>query len=205
VVAPAETSPSEVARPALLDRIGIYFSIFGGVAVLAGLISHVLLLIALLGITYTLILVAIAVRDKSIRWPAWRVIIGLVLVGTSVFLYYAPPRTESFPINMAGFEDWTFGKYSLSYFPITADPQIGNEFHQSELDCDQFDADVNARCFTNGHIAGYPGAVISWVSVKGGAYNGLWIPLEAFAMGSPGLAADIPNCDSLWFKVFPFL
>jgi hypothetical protein len=193
------------SEPGLLDRTSLYFSIFGGIVVVASLVSHILLLITLIGVTYIFILVVIAIRDKSIGWPAWRVIIALVLAGVSVFLYYAPPRTESFTINLAGWQGWTFGKHSLSYFPVTANPQVGDEYQQTELDPSQIYNDVNARCWTTGNIAGYPGAKVIWVSIKGGNFDGLWVPYEAFNFGSPGLADDIPNCDSWWFKVFPFL
>ena len=172
---------------------------------MASLVSHVLLLITLIGVTYMVILVVIAIRDKSIGWPAWRVIIALVLAGVSVFLYYAPPRTESFTISLANWESWTFGKHTLSYYPVTSNPQVGDEYQQTELDPGQRYEDVNARCWTTGNIAGYPSAKINWVSIKGGNFDGLWIPYEAFNFNSPGLAGDIPNCDSWWFKVFPFL
>ena len=172
---------------------------------MASLVSHILLLITLSGVTGLFILVVIAIRDKSIGWPAWRVIIALALAGISVFLYYAPPRTESFTINLAGWAGWTFGKHSLSYFPVTSNAQIGNEYQQTELDPDQIYPDVHARCWTTGNIAGYPDAKISWVSIKGGNFDGLWIPYEAFNYNSAGLADDIPNCGSWWFRAFPFL
>ena len=43
--------------------------------------------------------------------------------------------------------------------------------------------------------------MITWVSVKGGNYDGLWIPFTAFQAGSPGLANDIPNCNSKSDKI----
>lgn len=205
VVVPAEGARPEEAKPAPLEKLGLYFSIVGGVALVASLISHVLLLSAILGISYILILIAVGVRDKSIGWPAWRVIIALVLAGACVFLYYVPPRTENFMINLTGYQSWSLGKYTIPKYPITADPQTGNEYQNSELDFGQIYNNVNARCFTNGHIAGYPGDVVTWVSIKGGAYDGLWIPYEAFFANSPGAARDIPACDSFWFKIFPFL
>jgi hypothetical protein len=151
------------------------------------------------------ILIVIAIRDKSIGWPAWRVIIALALAGISVFLYYMPPRTESFMINLAGWTGWTFSTHSLSYFPVTDDAQVGDEYQQTELDPNQIYPDVHARCWSTGNIAGYPGVKITWVSIKGGNFDGLWIPYEAFNYNSAGLADDIPNCNSWWFKAFPFL
>jgi hypothetical protein len=49
------------------------------------------------------------------------------------------------------------------------------------------------------------GETYLWVSIKGGAHDGLWIPYEGFVANSSGAADDIPACDSLWFKIFPFL
>lgn len=157
------------------------------------------------GVTCLVTVFAMAIRDKSSGKRAWRVIIALLLAGAAVSVYYAPPRTETFTINLAGWTGWTFGKNSLSYFPVTDDAQVGEEYQQTELDQDQIYPDLHARCWTTGNIAGYPGVKIPWVSIKGGNFDGLWIPYEAFNYNSAGLAHDIPNCDSWWFKAFPFL
>jgi hypothetical protein len=204
---PPPTSPPKPPTSKIWswENIGLVFTILGGIALLASLVTHILLLITIGGVTTLFFLVVTAIRDKSISWPAWRVIIALVLAGVSVFLYYVPPRTESFTINLANWESWTFGKHTLSYYPVTSNPQVGNEYQQTELDQNQIYDGVNARCWTTGNIAGYPGAKVTWVSIKGGNFDGLWIPYEAFNFNSPGLAEDIPNCDSWWFKIFPFL
>jgi hypothetical protein len=202
--APAETPSTEAAKPGLLDKIGLYLAIFGGIALVASSLSHVLNLIIGLGLAYILSLVVLAYREKSISWPAWRVIIALVLAGGVIFLYYASPKTEAFEINMENFTTWPGLTPPVYDFPVSANPQTGREYSNYELDPGNI-YNVNVRCWAPGHLPGHPKASISWVSVKGGDYDGFWIPYEAVAMGSPGLANSLPNCNSFWFKVFPFL
>jgi hypothetical protein len=202
---PAETLSTEAARPGLLEKIGLYLSIFGGIALVASSLSHALILIIFLGLAYILSLAVLAHREKSISWPAWRVIIALVLAGAMILLYYASPKTETFEINMENFTTWPgLAPPAVSDFPVSDNPQTGQEYGNYELDFGNVYY-VNARCWTSGHLPGHPKISVSWVSVKGGDYDGLWIPYEAVAMASPGLANDLPNCNSFWFKVFPFL
>lgn len=205
-VAAAEALPSEAAKPktGLPDSIGFYLSIVGGIAVVASWASHLLQLIIGLGIAYILFLIALAIHKKSIKWPAWRVIIALALVGVIIFLYYAPPKTETFTVNMYQFSGWNIINPPLYDFPVSDNPQTGHQFSNYEFDSGSENA-VNVRCWTQGHLTGHPKVSISWVSIKGGAYDGLWIPYEAIAMDGPGLAGDLPNCDSFWFKLLPFL
>jgi hypothetical protein len=202
--APAGTLSSEAAEPSPLEKVGLYLSIFGGIALVASSLSHILNLIIGLGLAYILSLVVLAIRKKSISWPAWRVIIALVLAVGTIFLYYASPRTETFEINMENFTTWPGVTPPVYDFPVSNNPQTGQEYSNYELDFGNV-YQVNTRCWTSGNLPGHPKASISWVSIKGGGYDGLWIPYEAIAMGSPGLANDVPNCSSFWFRVFPFL
>ena len=202
--AAAQTPSTEVAKPGLLDKVGLYLAIFGGIALVVSSLSHILDLIIGLGLAYILSLVVLAYRDKSISWPAWRVIIALVLALGVISLYYASPKTEAFEIDMTNFTTWPGLTPPVSDFPVTNKPQTGQEYSNYELDSGNVYR-VNVRCWTPGHLPGHPKDSIAWVSVKGGNYDGFWIPDEAISMGSPGLANDLPNCNSFWFKVFPFL
>lgn len=202
--APAETLSTDTAKTDLLDKIGLYLAIFGGIALVASSLSHVLNLIIGLGLAYILSLFVLAYRKKSISWPAWRVIIALILGGSMISLYYASPKTEAFEINMENFTSWNGTTPPIYDFPVSNNPQTGQEYSNYELDPGNI-YNLNVRCWTSGHLPGHPKVSILWVSVKGGDYDGLWIPYEAVAMGSPGLANDLPECNSFWFKVLPFL
>lgn len=191
-------------RVGALDKFNIFFAVFGVIAVVAGLLSHALVVIVLFGLAYVLTFTGIAIYEKSIKWPAWRVIISLALILGLILIYNTPPRTETFSIDMYNFTAWTFGNHSLSDFPVTANPQTGKQYSNYEIDPGQ-NINVNARCWISGNLAGYAHVKVLWVSIKGGDYDGLWIPYEAVAMNSPGLANDLPNCNSWWLRVFPFL
>ena len=171
---------------------------------MASSLSHILNLIIILGLAYILSLIVLAYREKSISWPAWRVIIALALAGGIISLYYASPKTEAVEIDMANFNTWPGLTPPVYDFPVSNNPQTGKQYSNYELDSGNI-YHVDVSCWTPGHLPGYPKASIWWVSVKGGDYDGLWIPYEAVAMGSPGLANDLPNCNSFWFKLFPFL
>jgi hypothetical protein len=203
-IVPAKASSTDTAKPGPLEKVGLYLSILGGIVVVASSLSHVLNLIIGLGLAYILSLVVLAYRDRSISWPAWRVIIALILAGGMIFLYYASPKTEAFQINMENFTNWPGLTPPVYDFPVSDNPQTGREYSNYELDSGTV-YDVNVRCWAPGHLPGHSKVSVSWVSVKGGDYDGLWIPYEAVAMGSPGLVGDLPECNSFWFKVFPFL
>jgi hypothetical protein len=200
-VPPAKTSSLKLSR---VDVFNIFFVIFGAAAVIVGLLSHVLLIAVILGITFIGTSITTALIEKSINWPAWRIIIAITLVAGVLFVYFASPKTESVRIDMFQFSGWNIVNPPLEDFPVSDNPQTGHQYSNYELDMGGEYA-VNARCWTSGQLTGYPKIEIRWVSIKGGDYDGLWIPSEAIGMNSPGLANDLPNCNSLWFKVFPFL
>jgi hypothetical protein len=199
---PEATASPRKAGP--LDKVNIFFAVFGAVAVVWGLLTHALLVIILVGLAFIGTFVIIAIYEKSIKWPAWRVIIALILVSGLLFIQYVPPRTEFFqfgyPYDWPG---WDITKPPLSYFPVSDNPQTGQRYSNYELD-PGISYSVNVRCWTAGHLPGAPHKTVDWVSIKGGSYDGLWIPLDAIASGSPGLARDLPNCNYWWFKIWPF-
>jgi hypothetical protein len=79
VPAPA-TGASSPPKVEALDKLNIFFAVFGAIAVVAGLLSRALAIIAFLGLAYVLTFTMIAIYEKSIKWPAWRVVIALALV-----------------------------------------------------------------------------------------------------------------------------
>lgn len=128
---------------------------------------------------------------------------GILLISVQ----YAPPKVESFQVDMSNFLDWPVAHgITLSYYPITDDPVTGRDYngYQLSLASDQAVYDINVRCWVPGHIFGKSSVNVDWVSVKGGPYDGLWIPLAAVSTDSPGLARDLPNCSSWWLKFWPF-
>ncbi len=209
----AKASPPKAGTPGVkasppkagaLDKANIFFAVFGAIAVVAGLLTYALLIIVLLGLAYIATLAIIAIYEKSIKWPAWRLIIALILVSGIIFIHYVQPKTESFQINIPyDFSGWSITKPPLFSFPITNNPQTGQQYSNYSLDPNN-NYDVNALCWTAGHLPGVPHETVDWVSIKGGPYDGLWIPFDAIAMGSPGLANDLPNCNYWLLQIWPF-
>ena len=199
----AETNASP-PKAGTLDKVNIFFAVFGAIAVVAGLLTHALLVIILLGLAYTGTFLIIAIYEKSIKWPAWRVIIALTLVSGVVFcIQYVPPKTEPFQIDIPyDFNGWDIVKPPLFYFPVSDNPQTGQQYSNFALEPNN-NYNVNALCWTTGHLPEAPHTTVDWVSIKGGSYDGLWIPFEAIAMNNPGLARDLPNCGSWWLKIWP--
>jgi energy-coupling factor transporter transmembrane protein EcfT len=199
--------PSKAKVPAskvrFLDRLNIFIAVFGLIAVVVGLLSNIWLIAVISALSVVVTYVIIAIIEKSIKWPAWRVIIALALVSILFFVHDAAPKVESFQVNMYNFSDWPVTNPPQYDFPVTDDPETGQQYSNFELDLDN-EYNIDARCWAPGHLFGKKNINVGWVSVKGGSYDGLWIPLEAVAMGSPGLANDLPNCDSWWFKLWPF-
>jgi hypothetical protein len=191
------------SKAGIFDTVNIFFAVFGAFAVAAGLLTHALLLITLLGLAYVGTLIIIAIRAKSIKWPAWRVIIALTLIsGALLFIQYFPPKTVAFQIRIPNdFLGWDITHPPLYDFPVSDDPQTGHQYSNYTLEPGNI-YDVSALCWTAGRLPDAPHTTVDWVSIKGGSYNGLWIPFQALALDSP--VHDLPNCDSWQFKVWPF-
>jgi hypothetical protein len=188
----------------MLDKFNIFFAAFGVVAVVVGLLAHILLLVIIVGLAFVVTFIVIAILDKSIKWPAWRVVIAISLVFGLLAFQYVPPKTEAFQIYMPDdFSGWTATSPPLYYYPVSDNPQTGHQYSNYTLDPGNT-YDVNVRCWTSGRLTGKPHIAVDWVSIKGGSYDGLWIPFEAIADENPGLARDLPNCNSWWFRVWPF-
>jgi hypothetical protein len=186
----------------MLDKANIFFAVFGAIAIVAGLLTHALLIIILLGLAYIGTFVIIALYEKSIKWSAWWVIIALVLVSAVLFIYYIPPKTESFRIDIPyDFPGWNVTNPPLFSFPVSDNPKTGHQYSNYSLDPNS-SYNVNALCWTAGHLPRVPHTTVDWVSIKSGDFEGFWIPLEAIALESP--VGDLPNCNSWWFKVWPF-
>jgi hypothetical protein len=203
----AESPGVKASRPkaGVLDKANVFFAVFGVIAVVAGLLSHALLLIILIGLAFVGSLIVIAIYEKSIKWSAWRVIIALTLMsGILLFIEYVPPKTEAFQIAIPyDWLGWDITNPPLDYFPVSDDPATGHQYGNFTL-YPNSNYNVNAACWTAGRLPRAPHTTVDWVSIKGGSFDGLWIPLDALGMDNPGLARDLPNCDSWWLKVWPF-
>ena len=98
----AVTSPGKIKT---IDKLNIFFAVFGVVAVVAGLLTHALLIIMLVGFAYIATFVIIALIEKSIKWSAWRVIIAIVVVAGLFAIQHLPPKVESFQVDMYNFTE----------------------------------------------------------------------------------------------------
>jgi hypothetical protein len=199
---PAAGTTEPAAKVKSLDRLNIFAAVFGVIAIVVGLLSQIWLIAIIAALSVVVTFTIVAIIEKSIGWPAWRVIIALAVVLILLFIQYMPPKVTSFEINLSNFLSWsTVHGPTLDYYPITDNPQTGNQVDQlSSPDV----VNVNVRCWTLGHLSGKLKVNVNWVSIKGGPYDGLWVPFEAINAGNPGLARDVPNCNSWWLKLWPF-
>jgi hypothetical protein len=187
-----------------LDKINLFLGLVGLVSVIAALVVNVWIVALVIGVSYLMLLVVVALHEQSISWPAWRIIITLVIIGAVVVIQSLPPRAWDVQVDTQGAWSWHVRPdKDLHYYPVTDDPASGREIDSLDYGSDSF----TVSCWKEGKLTTKDGSItaadVDWVKVTGGQLDGLWIPFVAVNSENPGVARKLPRCDTWRGRLWP--
>jgi len=77
------TSARDEASTSNLEKLNLFLALVGLVSVVAALVANLWSVAFVIAVSYLALQIVVAVYERNIPWPAWRIIITLVIIGRS--------------------------------------------------------------------------------------------------------------------------
>jgi hypothetical protein len=188
-----------------LSKLNLFLAFVGLASVVAAFWTQLWVAAVIIAMSYLSVLIVLAVIEHHLTWPAWRIVIVLVLIGIVLGARSLPPRTWTATVDTQGSWSWQVtADQALNYFPVTDKPASGREMDALIQDIEEF----TVRCWEPGKLTTENGditnAEVDWVQVVDGRLDGYWIPFAAVNTDSPGIARKLPKCSSWNVRWWPF-
>ena len=188
-----------------LEKLNLFLALVGLVSLVAALVADLMTLALVIAVTYLALQIVVAVLERNIPWPAWRIIITLVIIGAILVIPSLSPRTWDVQVDTQGVWSWhPGGSEGLNYYPVTDDPASGHEVNILDSRLDTF----TVSCWQEGKLTTNDGSItaedVDWIKITGGRLDDLWIPYVAVNSDNPGVARKLPRCDSWRVRLWPF-